>query len=370
MMPESEKPIKSNAKPTSTPVHQEGPMHVIDLRSDTITRPTPGMRKAMAEAEVGDDVFGEDPTVNRLEELAAERMGKEAALFVPSGTMANIVSQLTHCGRGDEMILGDQSHIYIYEQGGSAALGGIHPRPIPNQPDGTLALEDIQAVVRADNVHFPRTRLLVLENTHNRCAGTPLTVDYMARAGRLTRRLGIKLHVDGARIFNAAVALGVSAGELTADADSVSFCLSKGLGAPVGSLVCGGRDFIQEARRNRKVLGGGMRQAGILAAAGILALTERVDRLADDHANARRLARGLADIPGLTVNAEAATTNIVYLNITGEGMTSQALSDALARNGVRLLPTGPKRLRAVAQHHVDADDIDRALDVIRKIMEG
>ncbi len=343
-------------------------MQVIDLRSDTITRPTPSMRKAMADADVGDDVFGEDRTVNRLEEMAAERMGKAAALFVPSGTMANIVSQLTHCGRGDEMILGDQSHIFIYEQGGSAALGGIHPRPLPNHPDGTLAIQDIQAAIRPDNVHFPRTRLLVLENTHNRCAGTPLQVDYMARAGTLARQHGLKVHVDGARIFNAAVALNVPARDLAADADSISFCLSKGLGAPVGSLVCGTRDFIEEARRNRKVLGGGMRQAGIIAAAGIVALTEMVTRLADDHANARRLAMGLSDIPGLSVDTAAVVTNIVYMDITQKGMTGQALSDALAGEGVRMLPTGPKRLRAVAQHHVAGEDIDRALGVIRNIM--
>jgi len=343
-------------------------MSIIDLRSDTITRPTPSMRKAMAEADVGDDVFGEDPTVNRLEAMAAERMGKDAALFVSSGTMANIVSQLTHCRRGEEMILGDRSHIFFYEGGGSAALGSIHPRTLPNRPDGTLAMEDIEAAIRPDNVHFPRTRLLVLENTHNRCSGTPLPLDYMKGVGDLARRHGLKVHIDGARIFNAAVALGVPAADLVADADSVSFCLSKGLAAPVGSLICGNADFIREARRNRKVVGGGMRQAGVLAAAGVAALTEMVDRLIDDHATARRLVRGLADVPGLSVRPGAVTTNIVYMDIEKEGMTAQALSGALEREGLRILPTGPFQLRAVTQYHVTAEDIDRALEKTRTVM--
>lgn len=344
-------------------------MSIIDLRSDTITRPTPNMRKAMAEAEVGDDVFGEDPTVNRLEAMAAERMGKAAALFVSSGTMANIVSQLTHCGRGEEMILGDQSHIFFYEQGGSAALGSIHPRTLPNRPDGTLDLAAVAAAIRPDNVHFPRTRLLVLENTHNRCFGSPLSVDYMKGVGELARRYGLKVHVDGARIFNAAAATGVPAADLVADADSVSFCLSKGLAAPAGSLVCGDADFIREARRNRKVVGGGMRQSGILAAAGIVALTEMVDRLADDHANARRLAQGLAEIPGLSAPPGAGATNLVHVDIQKEGMTAQALSDALEREGVRIMPSGPRQLRAVTHYHVDAGDMDRALEAIRSVMD-
>ncbi|MBW2539686.1 MAG: low-specificity L-threonine aldolase, partial [Deltaproteobacteria bacterium] len=262
-------------------------MPIIDLRSDTLTKPTSRMRRAMADAEVGDDVFGEDPTVNCLEEMAAERLGKEAALFVASGTMANIISQMTHCGRGDEMILGDQAHIFYYEQGGSAALGGIHPRTIPNQPNGTLAIQDIEAAMRPDNIHFPRTRLIVLENTHNRCYGSPLSAAYMQAVGDIARSNGLKIHVDGARLFNAAIALETEARDLVTQADSVSFCLSKGLAAPVGSVVCSTRDFISEARRVRKVLGGGMRQAGILAAAGIVALTEMVDRLKDDHLNAR-----------------------------------------------------------------------------------
>jgi len=343
-------------------------MRIVDLRSDTITQPTPAMRRAMADAEVGDDVFGEDPTVNRLEEIAAERLEKAASLFVASGTMANLVSQLTHCQRGNEVILGDQSHIFFYEQGGSAALGGIHPRTIPNQPNGQLALHDIEAAIRPDNIHFPRTRLIVLENTHNRCNGCSLETDYMRSVGEIARANGLKVHVDGARLFNAATALGVDASNLVSEADSVSICLSKGLGAPVGSVVCGPRDFIAEARRVRKVLGGGMRQAGVLAAAGIVALNEMIDRLADDHANARNLAAGLAEIDALSIDPRWVSTNIVYFEITRTNMQSQMLAETLNREGVRLLPTGPRRLRAVTNYHVTSDDIDYALSVFHKIL--
>jgi len=343
-------------------------MRIIDFRSDTLTQPTPSMRQAMAYAEVGDDVFGEDPTMNRLEEMAAESLGKEAALFVASGTMANLVCQLTHCNRGDEMILGDQSHIFFYEQGGAAALGGIHPRTIPNQPDGALATDDIKAAIRPDNIHFPRTRLIALENTHNRCNGSPLTPDYMRSVGELARNSGLKVHVDGARIFNAAVALGVEAKELVNQADSVSFCLSKGLGAPAGSLVCGTRDFVNEARRARKALGGGMRQAGILAAAGIISLTEMVDRLADDHANARKLAEGLSEIDGLLIDLECVKTNILFFEIARNDMTSQALVEQLEAEGVRTLLLGPKQLRAVTHYHLTSDDIEYALKIFRSVL--
>lgn len=320
------------------------------------------MRRAMADAEVGDDVFGEDPTVKRLEEMAAERTGKEAALFVTSGTMANLVSLLTHCGRGHEMILGDQSHIFFYEQGGSAALGGIHPRIIPTQADGTLPISDIEAAIRSDDVHFPRTRLIALENTHNRCSGSPIDAAYMAQAGKLARDCGLKIHVDGARIFNAAIALGVKAADLVIHADSVSFCLSKGLAAPVGSLVCGTREFIAEARRNRKILGGGMRQAGVLAAAGIIALTEMVDRLADDHANARKLAEGLANISGLSIQPETVKSNIVFFEVVN-GLSARELADRLNDAGVRVLALDPVRLRAVTHYHITSADIDHALTV-------
>ncbi|MCF8146562.1 MAG: low-specificity L-threonine aldolase [Deltaproteobacteria bacterium] len=344
-------------------------MRIIDLRSDTITRPTPAMRRAMAEAEVGDDVFGEDPTVNRLEAMAAERLGKEAGLLVVSGTMGNLVCLLTHCGRGDEVLLGDRSHTFFYEQGGSAALGGVHPRTLPNQPDGTLDLGHIEGAIRPDNIHFPRTRLIVLENTHNRCSGSPLTPEYMRAVGDIASQHALKIHVDGARIFNAAVALGVVASDLVAEADSVTFCLSKGLAAPVGSVVCGSRDFIREARRARKVVGGGMRQAGVIAAAGIVALTEMVDRLSEDHDNARRLAQGLVDAEGLSVDPGSVRTNIVYMDITKDGLLSAHLAELLAGDGVLLLPTGPRQLRAVTNYHIARDDVDRAADVIRTVLK-
>ena len=338
-------------------------MRIVDMRSDTITQPTSSMRRAMFEAEVGDDVFGEDPTVNRLEEMAAERLGKEAALFVASGTMANLVSQLTHCGRGDEMILGDQSHMFFYEQGGSAALGGIHPRSLPNKPDGTIPPAEIEAAIRPEDVHFPKTKLIVLENTHNRCNGRPLDAGYIHSVAKLARRYGLKLHIDGARLFNAATALGVAAEDLVAEADSVSICLSKGLAAPVGSVVCGTEEFIARARRNRKIVGGGMRQAGVLAAAGIVAITEMVDRLADDHENAGKLADGLANIPGLSIDPEMVSTNIVYFDVTKENLTARILVENIDRQGIRLLPTGPHRLRAVTNYHVTSSDIDYVLDV-------
>ena len=344
-------------------------MRIVDMRSDTITQPTPAMRQAMSEAKVGDDVFGEDPTVNRLEEMVAKRLEKEAALFVASGTMANLVSQLTHCGRGNEMILGDQSHMFVYEQGGSAALGGIHPHSLENKPDGTMALADIEAAIRPDNDHFPRTKLIVLENTHNRCNGSPLDVGYMHSVADLARSYGLKLHVDGARLFNATTALGEDAKDLVAQADSVSICLSKGLAAPVGSVVSGNADFISEARRNRKVVGGGMRRAGILAAAGIVALTEMVDRLADDHENARKLADGLANMEGLSIDSDLVSTNIVYVDLTQKDMTAQIMAERLDRHGIHLLPTGPNRLRAVTNYHVTSSDIDYALDIFLSILK-
>ncbi len=343
-------------------------MDFIDLRSDTLTRPIPAMREAMAAAEVGDDVFGEDPTVNRLEALAARLLGKEAALFVASGTMANLVSLLTHCDRGDEVILGDQAHIFFYEQGGCAAVGGIHSRTVPNTVDGRLPLDAVTAAIRSDDVHFPRTRLIALENTHNRCMGTPIDAGYMAEVGALARTRGLRVHVDGARLFNAAVALGVAPAELVRDADSVGICLSKGLGAPVGSLVCGNRGFVARARRMRKVLGGGMRQAGILAAAGIVALETRIERLAEDHANAARLAAGLATIPGLSVAPERIRTNIVFFEVDADIAPASVLAQRLSEAGVRVLSSGPFRLRAVTHQHIDADDIDRALAAFQRVM--
>ena len=344
-------------------------MRIVDLRSDTLTKPTPAMRQAMAQAEVGDDVFGEDPTVNRLEEMAAERLGKEAGLFVASGTMGGMVCHMAHCQRGDEIIMGDKSHTFLFEQGGSATVAGIHPRTVPNQPDGKLALDEIEAAIRPDNVHFPRTRAILLENTHNLCNGYPLNVDYMRKVGELARRHGLKVHVDGARLFNAATALDVNANELAAEADSVSFCLSKGLAAPVGSVVCGTKDFIFRARRARKVLGGGMRQAGVLAAAGIVALTDMTNRLAEDHANARILADGLAEMDGLTIDTKAIKTNIVYFETTREDIPAAELEKRLNHEGIRILAPVPRRLRAVTHYHITADDIEFTLGVFSKILK-
>ncbi len=343
-------------------------MRIIDLRSDTVTQPTPAMRRAIADAEVGDDVFGEDPTVNRLEKMAAELLNKEAGLFVASGTMANIACQLTHCGRGDEVILGDQSHAFFYEQGGSAVLGGIHPRTVPNQSDGTLAFHDIEAAIRTDNIHFPRTKLIALENTHNRCNGNPLDVDYMNSVAKIAQHHGLKIHVDGARLFNAAIALGVKAQDLVAEADSASICLSKGLAAPAGSVVCGTHEFIHEARRARKVLGGGMRQAGVLAAAGIVALSEMIERLSDDHANARSLAEGLANIKGLSIDPDNVKTNIVFVDIVQSGMSAQIMAEKLGQEGVRLLPAEPNKLRAVTNYHITPEDIGYALKVFSRLL--
>ncbi|MFZ2357969.1 MAG: low-specificity L-threonine aldolase [Anaerolineae bacterium] len=337
-------------------------MNIIDLRSDTVTKPTPAMRQAMVDAEVGDDVLGDDPTVQRLEELAAARLGKEAALFVPSGTMGNLVSLLVHCGRGDEVILGDQAHTYIYEQGGSAAVGSIHPRPLPNLPDGRIDLALLEASIRPDDIHAPRTKLITLENTHNRCGGAVLPVAYMDAVSELAQRRGLALHLDGARIFNAAVALGVDVQTLVRGCDSVSFCLSKGLGAPVGSMVVGSAAFVHEARRARKVVGGGMRQAGVIAAAGIVALTEMVDRLAEDHANARRLAEGIAGLPGVVLDPATVQTNIVIFALDRPDLTPRQLAERLAEHGVWLFTIGGQRLRAVTNYHVGGQDIQRAID--------
>jgi threonine aldolase len=326
------------------------------------------MRQAMAVAEVGDDVFGEDPTVNRLEEMAAERLGKEAGLFVASGTMGNLVSHLAHCNRGDEMILGDKAHTFHYEQGGTSAVAGIHPRTLPNQSDGKLGLEDIEAAIRPDNIHFPKTRLIVLENTHNVCNGSPLEVEYMQSVKSLADRHGIKIHLDGARLFNAAVALGVNENQLAEQTDSVSFCLSKGLGAPVGSVVCGTQNFIAKARRARKVLGGGMRQAGVLAAAGIIALTEMTDRLAEDHANARKLAEGLAEINGLAIDPDQIKTNIVFFETTADGCPAEVLEQRLNEEGIKILALGPRRMRAVTHYHITSQDIDHVLGIMNRIL--
>jgi threonine aldolase len=335
---------------------------VIDLRSDTVTHPTPAMRRAMAEAEVGDDVFGEDPTVNRLQEVAAARLGKEAALLVSSGTMGNLLAFLAAARPGDEAIVGDKAHTFNYEGGGMAALAGVQPRVLPNAPDGTLDLDAVAAAVRPDFLTFPRSRMFCLESTHNVCDGRPLELDYMSAARAVADRYALHLHLDGARLFNAAAALQRPVAELARDADSVTFCLSKGLAAPVGSVLCGDAAFIAEARRARKRIGGGMRQAGVLAAAGLVALEEMADRLAQDHARARRLAEGLAEVPGLICDPERAFSNIVYVDLALDGPSPAALAEAVGGQGVRVLPSGPRTLRAVTHYEIDDAAVEAAIE--------
>ncbi len=341
-------------------------MKSIDLRSDTVTHPTPEMRKAMFEAEVGDDVFGEDPTINRLEAMAAERMGKEAALFTTSGTQSNLIAVLTHTRHGNEIILGSQSHIFWNEVGGAATLGGVSLHTVANDKQGRLNMNDIAQAIRTKNLHYPETTLLCLENTHNSCGGAILPADYINQVCDLSHEHGIIVHMDGARIFNAAVALGVPASSLAANVDSVCFCLSKGLSAPVGSLLCGRKEFVERARKVRKMLGGGMRQAGILAAAGIVALETMINRLAEDHANARRLGHGLAGIQGVTLAQDEVPTNIVFFALAPELSTSEFIS-RLQKAGVKVSSRGGGLFRAVTHRMVSASDVDEALDVINNV---
>jgi threonine aldolase len=343
-------------------------MEIVDLRSDTVTQPTPEMRQAIAEAEVGDDVYGEDPTVNRLEELSAELMGKEAGLFLPSGTMGNLAAVLSHCGRGDEVILGHLSHTFLYEAGGISALGGVHPRTVQNHEDGTMGLEDIEAAIRPDNPHFPISRLVILENTHNRTGGTVLSAEYTRQVAEIARSHNLSLHIDGARIFNAAIAQGVPAKQLVGSADSVTFCLSKALCAPVVSVLCGSNEFIHRARRIRKQLGGGMRQAGILAAAGIVALEKMIDRLIEDHRRARNLAEGLRGLRGLVVEKDPPPSNMIYLSLKDEcPFTSYEFADRMREMGIMVGAVSDRRIRMVLHYWIGDEDIVHALQCIHAI---
>jgi threonine aldolase len=330
---------------------------LIDLRSDTVTRPTPAMRAAMAAAEVGDDVFGDDPTVNALQQRIAALLGKEAALFVPSGTQGNLCALMSHCQRGDEVLVGQQAHTYRWEAGGAAVLGSIQPQPLPNQADGTIRLDDIEAAIKPDDAHFARTRLLALENTW---AGLVLPLAYIEAATALARRRGLATHLDGARLFNAAVAGGVSARAITQHFDSVSVCFSKGLGAPVGSALVGPRDFIARAHRIRKMAGGGMRQAGVLAAAALYALDHHIERLAEDHAHARALADGLQGLPGVTV--QPPQTNMLFVDLAPA--KASGATERLRAAGV--LCTGSDRLRFVTHLDLTSADIERAVTVLRE----
>lgn len=344
-------------------------MKIIDLRSDTVTKPTEEMRRAMAMAEVGDDVYGEDPTLNRLQEMAAEMMGKEAGLFVPSGTMGNLLSVLNVCGRGDEVIMGNLGHTFLFEAGGISALGGVFPHTLPNQADGSLLLSDIENAIRPDDIHDPITRMVILENTHNRCGGTVLTPEYTQSVADLAHKHQLHLHLDGARIFNAAAALGVKAEQLTAPVDSVTFCLSKGLCAPVGSVVCGSREFIKQGLRTRKVLGGGMRQAGVLAAAGIIALEKMSLRLHEDHERASRLAEGLAKISGIRFELGMPQTNMVFPSLTDEiKLSTHDVVRKLAELGVKLGAVASRRFRLVTHYWITDEDVEYTIKAFEKVL--
>ncbi len=340
-------------------------MTKIDLRSDTVTQPSPEMRQAMYEAELGDDVYGEDPTVNALQDMAAEMLGKEAGLFVSSGTQANLVSVLAQAQRGDEIILGDKCHILLSEAGGTAVLGGVFPHPIPTDDNGLLDPDDIANAVQPKDYHRPRTVLLCIENTHNWSSGKAITPEDTRRMAAVAKDAGLRVHVDGARLFNAAVALECPPAALVEEVDSVGFCLSKGLSCPVGSVVCGDQDFIDEARRWRKMLGSGMRQVGVLAAAGIVALNTMVDRMAEDHANARRLAFGIAEVPGIDLNPEDIQTNLVRFRMpAGNGAQ---LAQGLQEEGVIIAPSSHD-LRMATHYGIDADDVDFTIAATAKVM--
>jgi threonine aldolase len=345
---------------------------LIDLRSDTVTLPTPAMREAMYHAELGDDVFGEDPTINHLQALAAEKLGKEAALFVPSGTMGNTIAQLTHAGRGQAIIVGDESHIYRDEAGGASTLGGCPMRIVPTLPNGMLDLDKVASQITDEsNAHVAATALICIENTHNRLGGAVLSVEQIEAVAQLAHAHNVALHIDGARIFHAAIALGVPVSELARSVDSVMFCLSKGLSAPVGSLVVGSQEFIRRAHRVRKVLGGGMRQAGVLAAAGIVALEQMVERLAEDHANCQQLAQGLADYPQVVIHPERAVTNILVFSLQNAQQqpysiaeTNRFLERARA-HGVLMIHMGGGIIRAVTHYGIEKEHISLALAGVR-----
>ena len=345
-------------------------MKFIDLRSDTVTKPTAEMREAMAKAEVGDDVYGEDPTVNHLQALAAEMMGKEAGIFVASGTMGNISGILSHCQRGDEVIVGKKNHVFLHEAGGISVLGGVHSNQIPNQKDGSLALQDIEGAIRSDDPHEPITRLICLENTQNACGGVYQPPEYIEKVAEFAHERGLFVHLDGARIFNAAVAQGVTAKGLAASADSVMFCLSKGLCAPVGSVLCGSQPFIQKAHRLRKMLGGGMRQAGILAAAGIIALETMISRLGEDHIRAKKLASGLRKIPGLILNPEIPSTNMVFISLAPEvALAAEDVIEKLKAFGVLIGATDKRSFRLVTHFWISDDDVKKTIEAFEDLLK-
>ena len=354
-------------------------MKIIDLRSDTVTLPTKGMQTAISNAKLGDDVFGEDPTVNELEKKSAQMMGKESALLVPSGTMGNLISILVQCERSTEILLGNKSHTFYYEAGGISAFGGIHSRQLENQKDGTILLDDIKSSIRGDNVHFPKTSAITLENTHNLCNGSPITANYIKDVSDIAKNNNMKLHIDGARIFNASVSLDVGVIDLVKDVNSVTFCLSKGLSAPVGSIICGSEEFIYHARRTRKALGGGMRQAGIIAAAGIVSLENMIDQIKEDHSNAQLLKTGIVAIDGLSIDKENIKSNILYFEIESERQRSTQLNKQtqnknlypveIKLDNIYFFETSLNRFRLVTHYGITKEDIELTLHYLQNLVE-
>lgn len=343
-------------------------MRIIDLRSDTVTLPTDEMREAMAYAEVGDDVHGEDPSINRLEQLSSEVFGKEAALFLPSGTMGNQIAIMTHTNKGDEIIVEEQSHIFLFEVGAAASLSGVQIKTIKGK-NGVMKPNEIERNIRSEDIHEPRTSLICIENTHNRAGGTIIPLNIMEATKEIGKKYNIPIHLDGARVFNAAATLGVEVKEIAKHVDTVMFCLSKGLCAPVGSVLLGTKEWIEKARRNRKMLGGGMRQAGILAAAGLVALEKMTDRLKEDHANAKLLAEGLNEIPLLEIDMETVQTNMVYINYKNTGLTEKQMISEFDKYGIKVDPEHPQ-IRMVTHHGISREDIDYTVKAAKEIVMG
>jgi threonine aldolase len=342
---------------------------MIDLRSDTVTLPSEEMKSFMLSAPLGDDVFGEDPSINALEDKASSLFGKESALFVPSGTMANLISVLSHCNRGDEILVGNQSHIFKYEAGGSSIFGGIHSHQLPNNDDGTIAIDHInQGIHKVEDSHYAQTRLLCLENTHNVCYGSPIKPEYFSKVKQIIKPFNIKLHIDGARIFNASVKLNVSVEKLVSESDSVSFCLSKGLSCPSGSLIAGKQYFINKARRLRKALGGGMRQAGILAAAGIYALDNMVERLAEDHLNAEILGNELKTISGIKIDPDKISTNLIFFHLENTNLSDENFINQLLRNKINIDYKGNHKFRIATHSGFANNNIEKVIKTIKLIL--
>ncbi len=343
-------------------------MQVIDLRSDTVTLPSKEIKQAIFDAELGDDVFQEDKNVNLLEKQAANLSGKESALLVPSGTMGNLISFLVHCPRGTEAILGNKSHTFIYEAGGISAFGGIHSHQLQNSDDGLMDLAEIKQAIRLDNVHFPQTSLISLENTHNMCFGSPISKDYIDEVSNIAKENKLKLHVDGARIFNATTALNISLKDMIDNVDSITFCLSKGLACPIGSIICGSKEFIHSARRMRKVLGGGMRQAGIIAAAGLIAINQLESQIQDDHLNAQLLSDGINNINGLNVDCDKVKTNIIYFELKSKTISSTELLTKMKNSGILFFEVSPNKYRLVTHYGITKSDIKYTLSSFQKVL--